>query len=112
MVNFNKKERNLVTKSYPTLKNFKRIMKFSHSKYHYKLYIDKNDSIWDIHVCEIISWKTVEKEKRKINVPDQVVEKRDMELFNRIKGNPTKIAINKIIGELDYITMIELENKN
>lgn len=93
-------------------KNFKRVMKFSHSKWHYKLYIDKNDSIWDIRECEVLSWKTVEKGHKKVNVPDQVVEKRDVELFNRVKGNPTKVAIDKIIGELDYRIMVELENKN
>ena len=93
-------------------KNFKRVMKFSHSKWHYKLYIDKNDSIWDIRECEVLNWKPIEKNGRKVNVPDQVIEKRDVELFNRVKGNPTKIAIDKIVGELDYRLMVELENKD
>ena len=73
-------------------KNFKRVMKFQHSKWHYKLYIDKNNSIWDIRECEVLNWKSVEKNGRKVNVPDQVIEKRDVELFNRVKGNPVKIA--------------------
>lgn len=92
-------------------KNFKKVMKFSHGKSHYKLYIDKNDSIWDIKTCEVVSWKTIEKGTRKINVPDVVVEKRDLELFDRVKGNPTKIAIDKIVAELDYRLMVELQNK-
>ena len=87
-------------------------MKFQHSKWHYKLYIDKNNSIWDIRECEVLNWKPVEKNGRKVNVPDQVVEKRDVELFNRVKGNPVKIALDKIIGELDYRVMVELENKD
>ena len=82
-------------------------MKFQHSKWHYKLYIDKNNSVWDIRECEVLNWKSVEKNGRKVNVPDQVVEKRDVELFNRVKGNPTKIAINKITAELDYRLMAE-----
>jgi hypothetical protein len=76
------------------------------------LYIDKNNSVWDIRECEVLNWKPVEKNGRKVNVPDQVVEKRDVELFNRVKGNPVKIALDKIIGELDYRLMVELENKN
>ena len=87
-------------------------MKFSHSKWHYRLYIDKNDSIWDIRECEVLNWKPVEKNGRTVNVPDQVIEKRDVELFNRVKGNPVKIALDKIVGELDYRLMVELENKD
>ena len=77
-------------------------MKFSHSKWHYKLYIDKNDSIWDIRECEVLSWKTIEKGRRKINVPDQVVEKRNTYFFNIVKGNPFVIAARKILAELEY----------
>ena len=93
-------------------KKFKGVMKFSRSKWHYKLYVDKNDSVWDIRECEVLNWKSVEKNGRKVNVPDQVIERRDVELFNRVKGNPVKIALDKIIGELDYRIMVELENKN
>ena len=56
--------------------------------------------------------RLLKKGHKKVNVPDQVVEKRDVELFNRVKGNPTKVAIDKIVGELDYRLMVELENKN
>lgn len=87
-------------------------MKFQHAKWHYKLYVDKNNAVWDIRECEVLNWKSVEKNGRKVNVPDQVVEKRDVELFNRVKGNPVKIALDKIIGELDYRVMVELENKD
>jgi hypothetical protein len=106
------KGKSVVMKFHAMPKKFKRVMKFSHSKWHYKLYIDKNDSIWDIRECEVLSWKTIEKGHKKVNVPDQVVEKRDVELFNRVKGNPTKVAIDKIVGELDYRLMVELENKD
>ena len=102
----------IVIKFHAIPKNFKRVMKFQHSKWHYKLYIDKNNSVWDIRECEVLNWKSVEKNGRKVNVPDQVVEKRDVELFNRVKGNPVKVALDKIIGELDYRVMVELENKN
>ena len=112
MAHVYRKGEGVVMKFHTIPKNFKRVMKFQHSKWHYKLYIDKNNSIWDIRECEVLNWKSVEKNGRKVNVPDQVIEKRDVELFNRVKGNPVKIALDKIIGELDYRLMVELENKN
>ena len=112
MAHVYRKGEGVVMKFHAIPKNFKRVMKFQHSKWHYKLYIDKNNSVWDIRECEVLNWKSVEKNGRKVNVPDQVVEKRDVELFNRVKGNPVKIAIDKIVGELDYRLMVELENKN
>jgi hypothetical protein len=112
MAHVYRKGEGIVMKFHAIPKNFKRVMKFQHSKWHYKLYIDKNNSVWDIRECEVLNWKSVEKNGRKVNVPDQVVEKRDVELFNRVKGNPVKIALDKIIGELDYRVMVELENKN
>ena len=112
MAHVYRKGEGVVMKFHAIPKKFKRVMKFQHSKWHYKLYIDKNDSVWDIRECEVLNWKSVEKNGRKVNVPDQVIEKRDVELFNRVKGNPTKVAIDKIVGELDYRLMVELENKN
>lgn len=112
MAHVYRKGEGIVMKFHAIPKNFKRVMKFQHSKWHYKLYIDKNDSVWDIRECEVLNWKSVEKNGRKVNVPDQVIEKRDVELFNRVKGNPTKVALDKIVGELDYRLMVELENKD
>lgn len=79
-----------------------RIEKINFKKQHYKLYIDKNDAVFDVKECQVLSWKTIEKGRKKINIPDEVVEKRNVEFFNRIKGNPAKIAISKILAELEY----------
>jgi hypothetical protein len=84
------------------MKNFKRIEKVSFGKNHYKLFVDKNDSVYDIKECQVLSWKTVEKGRKKISVPDQTTESRDLYLFNKIKGNPTKLAINKVLSILEY----------
>lgn len=92
------------------VKNFKRTEKVSFGKKHYKLYIDKNGSVWDVKECQVISWKTIEKGRKKINVPDQIAEIRDVELFNRVKGNPFKVAANKVVAELEYRTMVEFQN--
>lgn len=83
-------------------KNFRRVEKVSFGKKHYKLYIDKNDSVWDIKECQVLSWKTIEKGRKKINVPDVVQEVRDLELYNIVRGNPFKIAANRVIAELEY----------
>lgn len=84
------------------VKNFRRTEKVSFGKQHYKLYLDKNDAVYDVHSCEVLSWKTIEKGRRKINVPDEILEKRDLNFFNKVKGNPFKIAANKIVAELEY----------
>lgn len=88
-------------KFHATVKNFKRVEKFNYKKNFFKVYIDRNDSVYDITKCEVVSWKTVEKGKSKINVPDQVNEARDITLYNKIKGNPSKIAAIKIVAEID-----------
>ena len=49
----------------------------------------------------MVTWKTIEKGKKKFNVPDEVRETRDAHLFDKIKGNPFKIAITKVAGEID-----------
>lgn len=77
-------------------KKFNRIERITVDKQHYLLKIDKNDAVYDVIKSEVISWKTIEKGKRKINVPDEVRESRDVELFNLLQGNPYKIALSKV----------------
>ena len=82
-------------------KDFKRVEKFNYKKNFFKILIDKNDSVYDILRCTVATWKTIEKGRKKLTVPDQIEQSRDVKLFNRIKGNPFKIAITKIAGEID-----------
>lgn len=88
-------------KFHAPVKKFKKVDKFNYKKNFFKLFVDKNDSIYDIKRCEVVTWKTVEKGKKTINVPDRVEEKRDTCLFDKVKGNPFKIAITKIAAEID-----------
>lgn len=88
-------------KFHAKIKNFKRVEIVKHKKNFFKVYVSRNDSVYDVKRCEVITWKTIEKGKRKVNVPDKVDEARDVHLFNRIKGNPFNIAVTKIIGEID-----------
>lgn len=88
-------------KFHANIKNFKRVEIVKHKKNFFKVYVDRNDSVYDVKRCEVITWKTIERGKRKVNVPDKVDEVRDVHLFDKTKGNPFKIAVTKIIGEIE-----------
>lgn len=79
-----------------------RVEKLKFKKDFFNIYVDKNESVFDIKRCNVLSWKTIEKGHRKINVPDNVEETRDVYFFNKVKGNPFKVAVNRILAELEY----------
>lgn len=80
---FYKKEQNV--KKHSTVKNFKRIEKFSYKKQKFLIYVDKNDSVYEI-----------------LQVYNEEEIYRNVYFFNRVKGNPYRIAINKIKAEIEY----------
>lgn len=82
------------------MKNFKRIETFNYKNNYFKIFVDKNDSVWDILESKVLSWKMSDNGKKRI--PDQIQTTRNIYFFERIKGNPFSIAKNKIITELDY----------
>lgn len=88
------------------VKKFNRVEKLNYKKAFFKLYIDRNDSIYDVTECYVASWKTIQKGKSKISVPDIVTETRNVHLFNKVKGNPSKIAISKICAEIDASALV------
>lgn len=88
-------------KFHATVKNFKAVKNFNYKNNYFKIYVDKNGSVHDITRCEVVSWKTIERGKNKSTVPDQISEKRDINLFNKVKGNPSNIATIKIIAKID-----------
>ncbi len=81
-----------------------RVEKLNYKKNFFRIYIDKNDSVYDVKRCQVVTWKTINKGKGKLNVPDEVTEIRDTHLFDRIKGNPYKIAVNKIKAEIELLS--------
>ena len=83
-------------KFHANVKNFKRVENIKHKKHFYKVFIDKNDSVYEVKQCVVTSWAGKGK-------PAAVTEVRDAHLFNRIKGNPFKKALTKIIAEIDYM---------
>ena len=78
-----------------------RVERINYKKDHFTLYVDKNGSVFDVKRCNVLSWKTIEKGHRKITVPDKVEEIRDLHFFDKVKGNPLKIAANRILAELE-----------
>ena len=81
--------------------NFKGVQKLTHGKHHYEIYVDKNNQVYDIKTCVVKTWKAIEKGKRKFTVPDVIFRKREVELFNLIKGRPVSLAIEKVKTILD-----------
>ena len=88
-------------KFHQQFKNFNGVQKLTHGKQHFEIYIDKNNQVYDIKTCVVKTWKAIEKGKRKFTVPDVIVKKRAVELFNLIKGRPAGLAIEKVKTILD-----------
>lgn len=80
---------------------FMKIENIRINKRFFKLYIDKNDQVFDIKECQVNTWKEIQKGRKKISIPDEVTETRVNELFNHIYGNPYKIARNKVIAHFE-----------
>ena len=76
--------------------NFKGVFKLTHGKQHFEIHIDKNNQVHDVLQCIVKTWNAIEKGKRKFTVPDVIVKKRAVELFNLVKGRPIGLAIEKI----------------
>jgi putative sterol carrier protein len=83
-------------KFHQQFKNFKGIFKLTHGKNHFEIHIDKNNQVHDVLQCVVKTWKAIEKGKRKFTVPDVIVKKRAVELFNLVKGRPIGLAVEKI----------------
>lgn len=81
--------------------NFKGVQKLAHGKQHFEIYVDKNNQVYDIKLCVVKTWKAIEKGKRKFTVPDVIIKKRVVELFNLIKGRPVSLATEKVKTILD-----------
>ena len=79
-----------------------RIERLKFNKDYFNIYVDKNESVYDVKRCNVLSWKTIDKGRRKLTVPDKIEEVRDLYFFNIVKGNPLKIATNRILAELEY----------
>ena len=83
------------------VKSFKRVETFKYKGNYYRIYVNKNDSVYKIEKTEISSWKEIIKGKKKVRIPDTYEVIPQPQLLNKISGNPYKIAIEKIITEIE-----------
>lgn len=90
-----------IVKFHNSVKSFKRVENFKYQGKFYNIYVDKNDSVYNIIRTEVTSWKEIVKGKRKIKVPDVYKLIPENVLLNKIKGNPYKIAIGKVMTEIE-----------
>ena len=91
----------VIVKFHAPVKNFRRVEVFKYRGKFYNVHIDKNDSVYGLERTEVTSWKEVTKGKKKLRVPDVCEYIPEPQLLNKIKGNPFKIAVEKIMTEIE-----------
>lgn len=93
--------KHLKVKFHKTVKRFKRVETLKLNGHFYNIYVNKYNCVHNLERTEVVSWKEVEKGKRKIRIPDVVKTIPESELMNKIRGNHYNIAIQKIRTELE-----------
>lgn len=88
-------------KFHAPIKSFKRVETFKHRGSFYKIYVNKNDSVYNLERTNVVSWKEVVKGKKKLRVPDVVEAIPEPVLLNKVRGNSYKTAVHRIITELE-----------
>lgn len=94
-------KRMITVKFHEKVKNFKRVETFKYLGQFFKIYLDKNNSVYKLERSEVSSWKEIMKGKRKIRVPDTFEVIPETTLLNKIKGNPYSIAIDKLTTHIE-----------
>lgn len=94
-------KRMVTVKFHNKVKNFKRVETFKYAGQFFKIYLDKNDSVYKLERSEVTSWKEIVKGKRKIRVPDTFEIIPETNLLNKIKGNPYSIAVDKLTTQIE-----------
>lgn len=74
--------------------------KFNYRGYHYILHVTKNDTICDVLISEVAT-------RNESGKPTSYNVHRDVQMFDKVVGNQTKIAANRMAAEID----VELMNK-
>lgn len=94
-------KKHIIVKFHTTVKNFKRVESLKYQGKFYNLYLDKNNSVYNIERSEVISWKEIVKGKRKIRIPETCETFPEPELLNKIRGNSYEFAIQRLMTEID-----------
>ena len=90
-------KRHIKVKFHATVKSFKRIETFKYDGHFYRIYVNKNDSVYHLERSEVKSWKEIQKGKRVVRIPEVVENIPDLELLNKIRGNSFTAAVGKIM---------------
>ena len=102
MAEYIQKGKGLVKVKFHTqVKQFKRVEKFKHNGHFFNIYVNKNDSVYRLERTEVTSWKEITKGKKKLRVPDVCEYIPEPALLNKVKGNPFKIATERIMTEIE-----------
>ena len=88
-------------KFHKEVKRFKRVENFKYKGIFFKVYIDKNNNVYNLERSDVSTWKEIEKGKRKIKVPDGFKVTPQSEIMNTIRGNSYEVAIQRIMTILD-----------
>ena len=88
-------------KFHAQVKQFKRVEKFKPNGQFFNIYVNKNDSVYNLESTKILSWKEVVKGKKKIRIPDAIEATPEPVLLNKVRGNSYKTAVHRIITELE-----------
>lgn len=76
------------------MKNFKQVVKINIKKNYFKIFVDKNNQVYEILRTTVLEWKK--------GKPSVTTEERDKFFFEKVKGNPLPIAIERIQNYIDY----------
>jgi len=96
-------KKRVIVKFHTQTKSFRRIEVLKHNGNFYNIYIDKNDSVYNVEKSEVVSWKGIKKGNRRMLVPNECVKTSEPTIINKVRGNPYKIALVRIVRELDKI---------
>lgn len=96
-----KNKHHIVVKFHQPAENFRRVESFRYMGRFYNIYLDKNDSVYKLERTEVTSWKEITKGKKKLRVPDVCEYIPEPALLNKVKGNPFKIATERIMTEIE-----------
>lgn len=88
-------------KFHAPVKHFKRVENLKINGNFYNIYINKYNCVHNLERTEVVSWKEIEKGKRKVRIPDVIKVIPESQLMNKIRGNHYDTAIQKIRTELE-----------
>lgn len=92
--------RHIKVKFHAPIKRFKRVETLKLNGHFYYVHINKYNCVHQLFRSEVVSWKEVEKGKRKVRVPNEIRAIPESEIMNKIRGQHYDTAMPRILAEL------------